>query len=951
MTDEELLEQIETARRKGGTVLNLSGQGLTSLPPELGQLTHLTSLWLINNQLAELPPELGQLTKLTTLLLSNNRLSALPSELGQLTNLHTLWLNNNQLSGLPPELGQLTKLTTLLLSSNPLSAVPPELGQITSLHTLWLGNNQWTHVPTELFELANLTTLDLSGNRLPDVPVELFQLANLTQLDLSDNQLTALPPELGQLTSLTRLFIQGNTTLKSPPPEVVEQGTQAILSYLRDRLEDCEPQWVSKLLVVGEGGVGKTSLLRTLRGEAFRQDEETTHGIRIDRCELDHPTKPKVRMRLNAWDFGGQEIYHATHQFFLTNRSLFMVAWNTRLGFEQGKLYYWLDTISALAPDSPILLVATHTDERDADLPYTELQRKYPQIAGHCAISSKSGDGLDTLREAIRREAAGLPLMGEIWPARWLAAANALRRRRERHITPKQLWDQMARHGVSRLNATVLARWLHELGEILYFRDNEELNDTVILKPEWVTGHVSRVLESAEVIGKDGIFTRQHMDALWSDLPLAMREHFLRLMERFDLSYRTREDKDVSIVVERLPLDEVDYQSTWEPLQKQDGCCEVSMRFRLNTLPAGIPTWFIARQHRFTTGKHWRAGGLFAYEREDPRHFALVKAYSHDRLVELTVRGPNPHNFFALMKDGIEVTLARFPGLQIVRNIPCPGHDGVPCAHEFNYEQLLQRLQKKREWIECPAAQEDVLVSELLFGLHWTTENLVLQRLDRLDESEAQRHAEVLGEMRNLLTLTQRGFTEIFRREQSKPETECPCVFTLRGLTHDGLRGSWEQLAGTKLQLQLHCEAPGHWHATESDGCYEIDRPAEWLQQTAPYVSKLIGVLKYPAPFLAPGLGIAAAEAADEFKNQLKVVDELIKKLPEIKDDPTLARAQAMGDRSDPDRVDGAALRALRALLDEKDPTHVWGGLKKVLTPEGHYLWLCREHAAEYRLD
>ncbi|WP_347242416.1 hypothetical protein [Nostoc sp. FACHB-888] len=26
--------------------------------------------------------------------------------------------------------------------------------------------------------------------------------------------------------------------------------------------------------------------------------------------------------RVNIWDFGGQEIYHATHQFFLTRRSL-----------------------------------------------------------------------------------------------------------------------------------------------------------------------------------------------------------------------------------------------------------------------------------------------------------------------------------------------------------------------------------------------------------------------------------------------------------------------------------------------------------------------------------------------------------------------------------------------------------------------------------------------------
>jgi internalin A len=42
-------------------------------------------------------------------------------------------------------------------------------------------------------------------------------------------------------------------------------------------------------------------------------------------------------------------------------------------------------------------------------------------------------------------------------------------------------------------------------------------------------------------------------------------------------------------------------------------------------------------------------------------------------------------------------------------------------------------------------------------------------------------------------------------------------------------------------------------------------------------------------------------------------------------------------------------LRMFRQLLDEVDEHHEWGGLKKVLTPEGHYLWLCEEHAEKYR--
>ena len=52
--------------------LNLSRLGLTQLPTELGQLSHLQVLLLARNSLTQLPAELGQLSQLTYLDLSNN---------------------------------------------------------------------------------------------------------------------------------------------------------------------------------------------------------------------------------------------------------------------------------------------------------------------------------------------------------------------------------------------------------------------------------------------------------------------------------------------------------------------------------------------------------------------------------------------------------------------------------------------------------------------------------------------------------------------------------------------------------------------------------------------------------------------------------------------------------------------------------------------------------------
>jgi internalin A len=64
MTHDELLETINRAVRDGLTKLDLAGQDLTSLPPEIGQLSQLTELILSKNKLTNLPESFGQLSQL-----------------------------------------------------------------------------------------------------------------------------------------------------------------------------------------------------------------------------------------------------------------------------------------------------------------------------------------------------------------------------------------------------------------------------------------------------------------------------------------------------------------------------------------------------------------------------------------------------------------------------------------------------------------------------------------------------------------------------------------------------------------------------------------------------------------------------------------------------------------------------------------------------------------------
>ncbi len=932
--------------------LVLGGNELTQLPPEIGGLANLTHFSLSRNHLSELPDEICQLIRLTGLMLSVNQLTQLPPEIGLLTDLSQLVLRGNQLTELPPSIGQLTGLTELVLSENRLSRLPPEIGGLTSLSRLNLRGNLLSQLPPQMGQLGKVSDLHLENNQFTTLPAEIGELTSLQTLVLSANQLATLPLEMGQLTSLQSLDLNGNP-LSSPPPEIVQQGTSAVLTYLRERLESSVQQWLSKLLLVGEGGAGKTSLVRALLGETFEAQLPTTHGIEIRSLELQHPAESEVTMRLSAWDFGGQQIYHATHQFFLTNRSLFLLVWNARHGYEQGKLYHWMDTIQALAPDSPVLVVATHIDERDADLPYSDLKRAYAQIIAPCKVSNLDGRGVAELRDKIARAAADLPLMGELWPTTWLSAAEAVRTMSERYITPSELSEITVEHQVSDQEGDVLAQWLHELGDILYFQHDDELRDVVILQPQWVSGHISRVLESEEVIASKGIFTRTHMHELWSDLDPAMRSHFLNLMERFDLSYRTHENREISLVVERLPLDPPAYNTPWQAITEQQPCNEIAMRFHLSTIPAGIPTWFIARSHRFTTHTHWRQGALFA-DGPEREHLALVQAFPHERYLQLAVRGPSPHNFFALLKDGIELTLNRFPGLRVDRRIPCPGHDGQPCSHEFDYNQLVKRLQKKSH-IECLESMEDVSVVRLLFGVHWAdpTESMLMSRLDVLENTIVQGQEETRGVVRTEVAQSrewaQREFTKLFRLEQSKIESHCPNIFALRPRETSDWR---KAIAGRKVDLQLYCQAPGQWHPTQEDGLYQLDEPAEWIVATAPYIRRLASVLKFATPLINPVLGVALPDYREVIKNDLDLINQLVLALPDLQEETGIRLTETLDQATDgveAQRAEGSALRALRLLLDKKDPRHHWGGLEKVLTPEGHYLWLCEAHARAYK--
>lgn len=227
--------------------------------------------------------------------------------------------------------------------------------------------------------LRQLQSLDLSNNQISDL-APLASLQQLQSLDLSNNNISDLRPlknliKKGLPVSLEerdygQKILLFNNPLTTPPKEIVEQGNEAILNYFKSLEEQgSEPLNEAKLIIVGEPGAGKTSLMETLLDPKFvLGDTSSTLGVEVrEGWQFTNPEKSETHFTANIWDFGGQQIQYMTHQFFLTPSAVYvLVSANDRK--EPTNFPYWFKIIHLLGEEqgrySPVLVVLNEKDDK-----------------------------------------------------------------------------------------------------------------------------------------------------------------------------------------------------------------------------------------------------------------------------------------------------------------------------------------------------------------------------------------------------------------------------------------------------------------------------------------------------------------------------------------------------------------------------------------------------------
>lgn len=526
---------------------------------------------------------------------------------------------------------RLESLRTLILADNLLTRIQLSTDDVTTLFNE-TDDSDWSVVGVTKSKLIfpNLSMLDISNNCLKEIPTSLHELNSLSVLNISGNvDITDLPPHLGLLSRLWNLNTRG-CLLQDPLKSMIESKkykTMDIIGYLKSIYEDAQPYARMKLMVVGVQGIGKTTLLDILTqggSQKSRASEnhwarrmghtknlsKTNRGVNISTVGVDIGTwicekrkkGPGSRgpVVFRTWDFGGQKEYYATHQYFLSKRSLYLVLWKITDGHKGlTEILQWLGNIQARAPNSPVIIVGTHFDavgESFSPQKAEELQQiireKFiaipdaekiglPRVIDSIEISCRTLHNIRLLSNIIydtafmlRSPGSKEPLLLQKIPASYIALedivnlissnlkANGMDPVLDAERYRKIVTEEMRLHNyksfrdLAELNQATM--FLHDNGVVLHY-DDATLRDFYFLDPQWLCDMLAHVVTVREInpFARTGVMKLEDLQLLFrntNSTPNNNRSYIVNLLNKFEVALTW--DSRTLLIPSLLPLNE-----------------------------------------------------------------------------------------------------------------------------------------------------------------------------------------------------------------------------------------------------------------------------------------------------------------------------------------------------------------------------------------------------------
>jgi internalin A len=463
---------------------------------------------------------------------------------------------------------------------------------------------------------------------------------------------------------------------------------------------------------------------------------------------------------------------------------------------------------------------------------------------------------------------------------------------------------------------TTLGALLHDLGQIIYYADDEGLRDIVVLNPEWLTEAISFVLEDMPTREHGGVLDHARLREIWQQrqdgagYPTRHYPYFLRLMEKFDISYRLQDDDQKSLVAQLVP-----YERPNLPTDRNSPAPKavrtLALQCQLSESAPGLVAWLTVRHHRSSTGRHWRSGVFLRYPIDAYDSEALVELRD-DRHLAVEVRAPSPDMFFNVLRDSMEDLITRrWPALDYQLLFPCPTQnaDGSACPGQFKLSNLLRFREQGKTGQDCQECGERNDIGRLLTGFTMPPAPLQPQ-LERV-QAQLSDVASDIDQLKRYAADT----ADLVRRvliAVSLEVTDCPRLFTLTPKQASGrerLRPDQDH-----YQLLLWCEHPNYWHPWKP-ATYQLQQPKDWLVRISPYANLVLRTLQLVVPVASAMAGVTLSEERlKQVKHELELMKTLVGKLPDslAADSPVL---ESLEPHSQLMAAEGEALRGLRSLL------------------------------------
>ena len=641
------------------------GTRVSDLSP-LANLQNLTSIDCSHTSVSDLSP-LAKLQNLTSIACSSTQVSDL-SPLGNLQNLTSINCNKTSVSDLSP-LANLQNLTSIACFGTQVSDLSP-LGNLQSLTSI---NCRFTSV-SDLSPLANLqslTSIDCSSSPVSDLS-PLGNLQNLTSIDCTDTSVNDLSPlvackklarvaannrrlddfprSLLDCSRLEELFLH-ETQVRGIPTGVLstDPGScclESLRAHFADLIGGGEPDQDVKVIVIGNGRIGKTQICRRLHQWNYDETVDSTHGITVSHAPL-RMSKDGNDVTLNLWDFGGQDLYHGTHSLFMKTRAIFLVIWtplaektneytHNGIRFRNQRLPYWLSYVRNLAGKmSPVVIVQNQCDtalDEESEIPanLSEFQFPYVQKVHYSAKEDRKRASLDdALQSAVEflRESEGVASIGKgrmkvrKQLLQWQDEDSRRIESKRRHRTVSQdEFRELCRKAGGVSSPESLLEYLHNCGVVFYRRG--VFDDQIVLDQSWALDAVYAVFHREKCYRQlqslGGRFTRSLLDTLvWQKYTAAEQELFLSMMTSCGICFVHRQaegDIEAEYVAPDLLPDRDAVSGQLAGRWNQDAET-VSLTWTFDFLHPGLVRTVISKLGNMAgdSAVYWKYG-LWAYE-------------------------------------------------------------------------------------------------------------------------------------------------------------------------------------------------------------------------------------------------------------------------------------------------------------------------------------------------